>query len=68
MFETPADSFMGNIGAANVRVARETLEKLGIPVIFEDVGGSAGRSITIYLDDGRILLRHNGTEKYIYKA
>ncbi len=68
MFESFHSSFLQNIGQANVQTAKEALQKLNIPVLAEDVGGSAGRAITVYLDDGRILLRANGKEKYIYKA
>lgn len=68
MFESLNSSFLQNIGLENVRVAKETLEKLGVPVTVEDVGGTSGRTITFYLDDGRILLRTNGKEKYLYKV
>ncbi len=68
MFESIHSAFLQNIGTENVRVARETLNALKVPVILEDVGGSAGRTITFFLDDGRVLMRANGKEKYIYKA
>lgn len=67
MFESIHSTFLGNIGAENIRVSKTVLEKLGIPITLEDVGGTAGRTITLYLDDGRILLRANGREKYLYK-
>lgn len=68
MFESIHSSFLQNIGMENVKAARETLERLKIPVTFEDVGGSAGRTISIYLEDGKVLLRMNGKEKFIYKV
>lgn len=67
MFESIHSSFLQNIGMENVRVAKETLEKLKIPVTLEEVGGSYGRTITVYLEDGKVLLRMNGKEKFIYK-
>lgn len=68
MFEAVHSSFMNSIGPENVNSAKLVLERLKIPVIAEDTGGSAGRTITLYTDDGRIFLRANGREKYIYRA
>jgi len=67
MFEAQNSSFLQQIGSSNVSAVRAVLEELGIPVTVEETGGSAGRTITFFLDDGRILLRSNGKEKYIYK-
>ena len=68
MFETVGSNFMNNIGTDNVNAARKAVESLMIPVIAEDVGGTVGRTITLFMDDGRLLLRAGGKEKYIYKA
>lgn len=68
MFEAQTSSFLQNIGANNVIAVKEVLAELKIPILFEDTGGSVGRTVTFFLDDGRILLRANGKEKYIYKA
>ncbi len=68
MFDARNSSFLQQIGPTNVTAVKEALTELKIPVIFEDVGGSAGRTITFFMDDGRILLRSNGKEKYIYKT
>ena len=40
------------LGAKNVEVARRILEKLGIPVAAEDVGGKKGRKIIFHVDTG----------------
>lgn len=68
MFKTIHSKFLQNIGAENVNIARETLNELKIPIIAEDVGGTAGRTVTLFLNDGKILLRANGKEKFLYKA
>lgn len=68
MFDSFHSTFLQNIGMENVKSAREALGRQKIPILLEDVGGSAGRAITLYLDDGRILLRANGQEKYFYKT
>jgi chemotaxis protein CheD len=68
MFESINSSFLQHIGDENVRVAKETLTRLNIPIIFEDTGGSAGRTITVYMDDGRVHIRANGKERFVYKV
>ncbi|MEQ8353618.1 MAG: chemotaxis protein CheD [Leptospiraceae bacterium] len=68
MFDALHSSFFNNIGQSNVSATRETLEARKISILEEDVGGNLGRTITLYLDDGRILLRANGQERYLYKT
>ncbi|GAB3668781.1 chemotaxis protein CheD [Halopiger thermotolerans] len=43
MFEF--DSFGDGVGQRNVAAAKEELEKLGVPLIAEDVGGDRGRTV-----------------------
>ena len=43
MFEF--DSFGDGVGRRNVAAAKEELEKLGVPLVAEDVGGSRGRTV-----------------------
>ncbi|MCR9144717.1 MAG: chemotaxis protein CheD [bacterium] len=68
MFDAGQSSFIQQIGASNAKAVKDTLAEVGIPIVMEDLGGSSGRTITVFLDDGRILLRSNGKEKYIYKT
>jgi chemotaxis protein CheD len=68
MFQNNANNIFQNIGERNVKAAREVLQKYEIPILYEDVGGHNGRTITFFLEDGRILLRSGATEKYIYKT
>ncbi|MCS7205061.1 MAG: chemotaxis protein CheD [Leptospiraceae bacterium] len=68
MFQNSVSNIFQNIGEKNVKVSREVLESHQIPIVFEDVGGHNGRTITLFLDDGRILLRSGTIEKYIYKV
>jgi chemotaxis protein CheD len=68
MFQNNSNNLFQNIGEKNVQAARETLNKHQIPILFEDVGGHNGRTITFFLEDGRVLLRSGATEKYIYKT
>ncbi|EQA46462.1 chemotactic sensory transduction protein CheD [Leptospira broomii serovar Hurstbridge str. 5399] len=68
MFKGMNSSFLQNIGELNITVAREFLEKEKITLLVEDVSGHEGRTISLYLDDGRILLKKGGFEKYLYKV
>jgi chemotaxis protein CheD len=68
MFDSIQSSFLQNIGMENVRVTKETLQQHGVPITLEETGGTAGRTITVFMDDGRVLLRANGKEKFFYKV
>jgi len=41
-----------HIGAANVELARTMLERHGIPLVAEDVGGTRGRKVVFSVPDG----------------
>ncbi|AXG06855.1 chemotaxis protein CheD [Haloplanus rubicundus] len=63
MFEF--DSQDEPIGERNVAVTRATLDRLGIPVDAEDVGGNSGRSIRFHGDTGDLRIKSAGTERRI---
>lgn len=46
MFESFNGSGFTNIGDKNVTAARRILESLGIPIVFQETGGCAGRTVT----------------------
>lgn len=68
MFDSERSKFFHNIGDSNVATTRSVLQKENIQILEEDVGGNCGRTITFFLDDGRILLRAGTQERYIYKS
>jgi chemotaxis protein CheD len=43
-----------NIGELNIRVAKVTLELLGVKIVSEETGGILGRKIYFYSDTGRV--------------
>lgn len=45
------------IGQRNIRVAKETLATLNIPLIAEDTGGSFGRTLEFDLASGQVMVR-----------
>jgi len=53
-FITPESTL--NIGQKNVQMAHEILDQLGIKIIAEETGGTFGRTITLDLETGRVLI------------
>lgn len=43
-----------SIGDLNVQIARNALRELGITIVGEDVGGTSGRKVYFYTDNGRL--------------
>ena len=49
-----------NMGARNVIAAREALERAGIPLLGEQVGGDFGRSVRFQVGAGRTVVSSVG--------
>lgn len=60
MFAFSDSSEMMRIGTRNVISSKEKLEELKIPIIAEDTGGNYGRTIELYSNDGRLLIKTIG--------
>lgn len=56
MFETNYQTLINSVGARNARSARETLVKLGIPLLGEEVGGNRGRTVEFDLASGKMMI------------
>jgi len=56
MFETAYQTLINSIGSRNARSARETLAKLDIPLVGEEVGGNRGRTVEFDLASGNMLV------------
>jgi chemotaxis protein CheD len=53
-----------DIGTRNINSARGTFQRLGMPLKAEDVGGNLGRTVRVYVADGRMTVRIlNGKEQ-----
>ncbi|MBS4032735.1 MAG: chemotaxis protein CheD [Clostridiales bacterium] len=50
-----------SVGEKNIRMVRSVLESLRIPVIGEDLGGSVGRTMKLFVPDGKVLISTVGT-------
>lgn len=46
-----------DIGDRNVAAARQVLAQMGLAIAAEDVGGHSGRTIRLYVADGRMTVR-----------
>lgn len=55
MFEF--DSFEEGVGKRNVEAARAELDKLGVPLVAEDVGGDRGRTVEFDAGSGVLSIR-----------
>ena len=53
MFQTLMVPGSLNMGARNIIASRQALERAGIPVVAEAVGGDYGRSVRFYVGAGR---------------
>jgi len=66
LFESLGESDELSMGRRNVESARKALEKLGVRVAGEDVGGCLGRSMALYTDTGEVRVRSaDGAEKVL---
>ncbi len=68
MFKGINSNFLQNIGEQNIAIVKKFMEEKKIPIIVEDIAGNEGRTISLYTEDGRILLKKAGMEKYLYKV
>ena len=46
-----------NMGERNIDATRRALQASRIPIVAEDVGGDYGRSVYLYVTDGRVLVK-----------
>lgn len=65
MFEVAGKSDVGSIGEKNAIAARETLQRLGIPLLAEDTGLNYGRTVELHCDNGDFLIKSVGKPEKI---
>ncbi|WP_267639254.1 chemotaxis protein CheD [Haloarchaeobius amylolyticus] len=56
------ESFGEGVGKRNVAAAKDELEKLGVPIIAEDVGGQRGRTVEFDVETGTLRIRTADSE------
>jgi len=52
-----------SVGEKNIQMVRQTLSTLGIPLLAEDTGGSTGRTMRVYVREGRVTVATAGGEE-----
>jgi chemotaxis protein CheD len=60
MFAFSQSNDMMRIGARNVVASQKILKELGIPIIASDTGANYGRTIELYTEDGRLVIKTIG--------
>ncbi|AGI38779.1 chemotaxis protein CheD [Thermoclostridium stercorarium subsp. thermolacticum DSM 2910] len=60
MFSYSSLSDMIRVGERNVEATKKVLKELNIPLIAEDTGGTHGRTIEFYSEDGRLMIKTIG--------
>lgn len=60
MFAFTSQNESLKIGLRNAEATRAILAELNIPIIGEDVGGNFGRTIELYSEDGRLMVKTIG--------
>ncbi len=60
MFNFKQENDIIKIGQKNVLACKEILDDLNIRIIAEDTGGNFGRTIELFAEDGRLMIRTIG--------
>jgi len=60
MFAFNQSTDLMRIGQRNVAASKEKLAELKIPILAEDTGGNYGRTIELYSNDGKLLIKTIG--------
>lgn len=67
MFKFSQGNPLGLIGDRNIEAVKKALALKGVPILCEDMGGSLGRVIDFFLDDGHLRVKSGPQEKMYYK-
>ena len=62
MFEMSVASEIGNVGARNAEASKAKLKELNIPLKAEDTGLNYGRTVELYCENGKFLIKSVGKE------
>lgn len=68
MFKFSSNTPLGQIGENNIEMTKQLLDTKKIPIVGENLGGTAGRVIDFFLEDGRLKVKAHGQEQYYYKV
>jgi chemotaxis receptor (MCP) glutamine deamidase CheD len=63
MLTSPGLSGIFDIGSRNITKAHQIFKELNIKLHVEEVGGQVGRTVRLYISDGRMTVRMMGTQE-----
>lgn len=62
MFNFPDKKIISDIGKRNSLASIETIKKLSIPIVAEDIGGNKGRTMIFESSDGSVIIKSIGSD------
>lgn len=62
MFNFPDKKIISDIGKRNSLASIETIKKLSIPIVGEDIGGNKGRTMIFESSDGSVIIKSIGSD------
>jgi len=65
MLNSPGFNNVLNIGQRNIEAAENLLQPGPVPVVGKDVGGTIGRTVRFYVEDGKMTIRRLGGEEIV---
>ena len=65
MLNAPGLKDTFNIGERNLASSEEEFAKLNMKVVAQEVGGHIGRTVRLYVDDGRMTIRTMGNQERV---
>ena len=63
MLTSPGLSGIFDIGTRNINKAHQVFKELNIKLLKEEVGGQVGRTVRLYIADGRMTVRMMGSQE-----
>jgi chemotaxis protein CheD len=63
MLTSPGLSGIFDIGSRNITKAHQVFKELNIKILKEEVGGQVGRTVRLYISDGRMTVRMMGSQE-----
>jgi chemotaxis protein CheD len=57
MFNFSDKSIISDIGKRNSDAVKKALKEEAIPIVAEEIGGNKGRTMVLYTEDGRVILK-----------
>ncbi|MBI2875371.1 MAG: chemotaxis protein CheD [Candidatus Tectomicrobia bacterium] len=63
MLDLPGFNRIFDVGARNVATTLEILKQKGLRLTASDIGGTAGRTVRLFVETGRVMVKTLGQEK-----